>query len=88
MRNVWFVPTASALVAMLERTKFRDVQLISDQAHQPEEQRTTPWNPGPSYEDFLSQSDPSLTKEGHAAPRRSIVIARKPGPSEPRQKKR
>lgn len=78
MRNVWFVPTVNATVAMLERTKFRDIQIVSSQVHKPEEQRSTAWNPAPSFEDFLDPDDESKTLEGHPAPHRAILFAKKP----------
>lgn len=77
MRNVWFVPTVDATVAMLERTKFRDIRIINSQVHKPEEQRSTAWNPAPSFADFLDANNPDLTQEGHPAPHRAILFARK-----------
>ncbi len=77
MRNVFFVPTVPAMRNMLERAKFEGIEVVSSQAHLPAEQRTTPWNPGPSYEAFLDQSDPNRTEEGYPAPHRAILVARK-----------
>ena len=79
MRNVWFVPTVTALKHMLTRAKFCDIEEIATNRHEPAEQRTTPWNPGPSYEDFLDPDDPDRTAEGHPAPWRTILLARKKG---------
>jgi len=77
MRNVWFVPTQVACEHMLERCKFQEVRCVSNVLHLPEEQRTTPWNPWPSFEAFLDSEDPSKTLEGHAAPRRALFLAKK-----------
>lgn len=77
MRNVWFVPTVPAMKHMLQRAKFVDVEEIAVNVHRPDEQRTTRWNPGPSYEDFLDPNDPTRTIEGHPAPWRCILFARK-----------
>ncbi len=77
MRNVWFVPSVKAMCNMLERTKFVDIQVVAVNRHEPAEQRTTRWNPGPSYEDFIQPENPNLTIEGHPAPHRAIVFARK-----------
>ena len=75
MRNVWFVPTQTALKNFLKRTKFIDVQIIATNKHEPHEQRATFWNPGPSYESFIQNQN--LTVEGHPAPHRAILTARK-----------
>lgn len=77
MRNVWFVPTAKAMCNMLMRTKFKDIQVIATNRHEVSEQRTTSWNPGHSYENFIDPEDPNRTIEGHPAPHRAIVFARK-----------
>lgn len=79
MRNVWFLPTVLAMKNMLGRTKFLDIECVADQPHLPEEQRTTEWNPGPSHEDFMMPGDLTRTCEGHPAPRRAMLIARKRG---------
>jgi len=77
MRNVWFVPTVTATINFLKRTHFIDVNCVSDVLHLPEEQRTTPWNPAPSYASFLDPQNPNRTLEGYPAPRRAIFIAKK-----------
>lgn len=77
MRNVWFVPTLEAMNHMLRRTKFIDLETVATNIHEPAEQRTTPWNPGPSYEAFLDPDDASLTVEGYPAPHRAIVLAKR-----------
>ena len=77
MRNVWFVPTVTALQNMLKRAKFIDADPIAVNKHEPEEQRATRWNPGQSYADFIDPNDPDKTIEGHAAPHRAIIFARK-----------
>lgn len=79
MRNVWFVPTVPAMCHMLNRAKYRDVDVIAVNKHEPAEQRTTPWNPGQSYADFVDPNDPDRTIEGLPAPHRAIVFARKRG---------
>ena len=79
MRNVWFVPTLSALRHMLTRAKFVDLHTVAVNRHLPEEQRSTAWNPGPSYEAFLDPHDATQTLEGYPAPHRAVVFARKKG---------
>ena len=78
MRNVWFIPTVTALNHFLERTRYTHIRTISVAAHRPEEQRTTAWNPGPSYADFVLPDQPELTVEGLPAPHRAILVADKP----------
>ena len=77
MRNVWFIPSPSTLVAWLERCGYRNVQLIDVQVTTPEEQRATPWMHFESLPDFLDKKDPAKTLEGYPAPRRAIVLATK-----------
>lgn len=78
MRNVWFVPTVSAMRNMLLRTKFTDIETVAVNRHESEEQRTTDWNPGQSHADFMDPDHPDRTIEGYPAPHRAILIARKP----------
>ena len=79
MKNVWFVPTMSAFINWAKRSKFVDVEIISDSLLTSEEQRLTPWCPPPhqSLDDFLNPNDPTLTLEGYPAPRRFAISARK-----------
>jgi len=77
MRNVWFTPTVAAMRAMLERAKFDRIETIALNRHEPAEQRTTAWNPGPSFADFLDPKNREHTIEGHPAPWRAILLARK-----------
>ena len=77
MRNVWFVPTASCLVNWLHKTKFTNIQIISETKLTPEEQRVTKWSSQQSLEDFLDPNDPRKTIEGHPAPNRVAVYAEK-----------
>ena len=54
----------------------RDIQVIDISKTTPEEQRKSEWigDNAASLEDFLDPSDSSLTKEGHPAPTRAIII--------------
>jgi tRNA (mo5U34)-methyltransferase len=79
MKNVWFVPTMSCFVNWAKRAKFVDVEIISDTPLTFEEQRKTKWCPETyqSLEDFLDKDDPTKTIEGHPAPRRFMIKAKK-----------
>jgi tRNA (mo5U34)-methyltransferase len=77
MPNVWFLPTLECLVTMLNRARFTDVEVISTRWDGPAEQRATAWTTGPSYRDALDPQDPSRTIEGHPAPERFLVRARR-----------
>jgi tRNA (mo5U34)-methyltransferase len=78
MRNVYFVPTASCLEAWIKKAGFIDIKVCSDVAVTCEEQRRTDFSPNESLADFLDPNDQTLTVEGHPAPRRVIISARKP----------
>lgn len=79
MRNVFFVPTLSCLVNWAKKAKFIDVEVISATPLTNEEQRLTDWCPPPfqSLDDFIDPNDPTKTIEGHAAPMRFCIKARK-----------
>ncbi|WP_413738648.1 tRNA 5-methoxyuridine(34)/uridine 5-oxyacetic acid(34) synthase CmoB [Sodalis sp. RH21] len=78
MRNVFFIPSAGALMLWLEKCGFEQVRLADMSATTTGEQRRTPWMTSESLADFLHPDDPRLTVEGYPAPLRAVVIARKP----------
>ena len=77
MGNVWFLPSTDLLLRWLEKLGLRDVQLVDVNQTSIEEQRSTDWMTFHSLANFLDPDDSSLTIEGHPAPRRAIVTARK-----------
>lgn len=79
MRNVFFVPTLSCFINWCKKAKLIDVEVISSTPLTFEEQRLTNWCPPPSQslEDFLDPEDNSKTIEGHPAPMRFCLKARK-----------
>ena len=83
MKNVWFVPTLSALINWLKRTKFEHIEILSTQWENTDEQRTTSWCPEgyKSFEDFLDPHDSSKTIEGYPAPQRFCIKVKKKGKS-------
>ncbi len=78
MRNVWFLPSVAMLEKLLRRSGFTDVRCIDLNATSTAEQRSTDWMRFQSLSDFLDPLDPRLTVEGHPAPLRATVMARKP----------
>ena len=80
MRNVWFIPTPSTLLAWLARCGFQNIRLVDLTATTVDEQRRTPWMTSQSLHDFLDPNNPNLTKEGLPAPKRGIFIANSPSP--------
>lgn len=78
MRNVWFLPSVEALILWLERVGFVDVQCVDLAKTTVEEQRTTEWMDYLSLPDFLDPEDDSRTIEGHPAPIRAVIHAKKP----------
>lgn len=79
MRNVWFIPTVTTAINWLKKTKFIDIEVISNSVLTSDEQRLTKWCPPPhqSLSDFLHPEDPSLTIEGYPAPIRFSIKAKK-----------
>ena len=78
MPNVYFLPSSRALVGWLEKVGFRDVRVVDEAPTSLEEQRSTDWMTFQSLGDFLDPERPHLTREGHPAPRRAVVIATRP----------
>lgn len=78
MRNIYFIPSAAALVIWLEKCGFVDVHVVDHCVTTQEEQRRTDWMTSESLTDFLDKNDHSKTIEGYPAPLRAVIIARKP----------
>ncbi len=78
MRNIWFIPSAQALKGWVEKCDFEDVRIVDISETTVAEQRSTQWMKNESLTDFLDPKDPSLTIEGHPAPKRAVIIARNP----------
>ena len=74
MRNVWFIPSAAALVHWCLRAGFVDAKIIDDSPTTTQEQRSTAWMPFESLAQSLS-ADQTQTVEGYPAPRRAIISA-------------
>ncbi|MDZ7669537.1 MAG: tRNA 5-methoxyuridine(34)/uridine 5-oxyacetic acid(34) synthase CmoB [Gammaproteobacteria bacterium] len=78
MRNVHVVPTAAHLCRWLEAAGFDDARLTDETTTTTGEQRSTAWMRFQSLADSLQPGEPSRTVEGYPAPRRAVVVARKP----------
>ncbi|HAS22538.1 MAG TPA: tRNA 5-methoxyuridine(34)/uridine 5-oxyacetic acid(34) synthase CmoB, partial [Idiomarina loihiensis] len=76
MRNVWFLPSASALSVWLERLGFKDISVVDHNTTSIDEQRRTDWMTGESLADFLDPNDTNKTIEGYQAPIRAVITAR------------
>jgi tRNA (mo5U34)-methyltransferase len=77
MRNVWFIPSVPMLQLWLRRCGFKDIRVIDVARTTFEEQRRTDWMTFESLADFLDPADPMHTIEGHPAPVRAMILARK-----------
>jgi len=78
MRNVWFLPNTAILCEWLARAGFIDIQAIDETVTSLSEQRKTAWMDSQSLEYCLDPENPDLTIEGYPAPRRAIILARRP----------
>src|SRR5690606_12881190 len=78
MPNVWFIPTTVTLQAWLGKSGYVDVRLLDVTATRVEEQRSTAWMSFESLPEALDTQNPSLTIEGHPAPKRAVFVARRP----------
>ena len=77
MKNVAAIPSLPLLYAWLESSGFSDICLVDVSRTTPDEQRRTEWMTFESLADFLDPHDPRLTIEGHPAPLRGVVTARR-----------
>ena len=75
MKNVWLLPTITELTTWLQRTGFRDIDIIDESVTTTDEQRSTEWMIFGSLAEALDPEDPSRTIEGWPAPRRIVVTA-------------
>ncbi|MBU2895405.1 tRNA 5-methoxyuridine(34)/uridine 5-oxyacetic acid(34) synthase CmoB [Vibrio hepatarius] len=78
MRNVYFFPSAKALKVWLEQVGFENVIIAEENTTTTDEQRTTEWMTHNSLQDYLDPTDSTKTIEGHPAPRRATLVAKKP----------
>lgn len=78
MNNVWFIPSAEALEKWLIKAGFTDVRMADKCKTTVEEQRTTKWMPGESFDKCLSPENPERTIEGLPAPLRAVFLATRP----------
>lgn len=78
MRNVWFIPSPSALENWLRRIGFESVRTVDLCPTDTSEQRATRWMRFHSLEDYLDPDDPTRTVEGYPAPLRATLIAKAP----------
>ena len=62
----------------LERCGFTDVRCVDEAVTTVDEQHSTQWMRFQSLPDFLDPHDSSRTLEGYPAPRRAVLLARKP----------
>ena len=78
MKNVWLLPTLTELRTWLERTGYRDIEIVDESVTTTDEQRTTEWMPFESLAEALDPDEPERTIEGWPAPRRVVVTATSP----------
>ncbi|WP_408941440.1 tRNA 5-methoxyuridine(34)/uridine 5-oxyacetic acid(34) synthase CmoB [Helicobacter sp. MIT 99-5507] len=76
MKNVYFIPSISALRNWLERANFKDIEIIATKKTNLNEQRKTEWINGESLESFLDKNNPAKTIEGYQAPKRIYLKAK------------
>lgn len=73
----WFLPSKEALENLIRRSGFQYVETFFETKLTDEEQRTSTHAPFDSLNQFLDKNDPNLTIEGHPAPWRYYVKARR-----------
>ncbi|WP_338053395.1 tRNA 5-methoxyuridine(34)/uridine 5-oxyacetic acid(34) synthase CmoB [Rhabdochromatium marinum] len=77
MRNVHAIPSLSRLHSWLHAVGFQQIEGVDLTPTTSAEQRRTDWMRFQSLADFLDPHDASRTCEGHPAPVRAMVLARR-----------
>ena len=77
MRNVWQVPDVDTIDRWLTATGFTPGTVVDITLTTSAEQRTTEWMPHQSLSDALDPFDATRTIEGHPAPTRAVILARR-----------
>ena len=75
MRNVWFIPSPTSLLAWLRRCGFVNARVVDVSPTTVQEQRSTDWMRFQSLADSLDPDDSTRTVEGLPAPQRGIFLA-------------
>lgn len=75
--GVWWVPSQDCLLNWIKRAGFSHSKIFYSAPLTSEEQRTTACAPIKSLRDFLNPDDREKTIEGHPAPWRTYVVARR-----------
>ncbi len=78
MNNVWFLPSAEELAKWLNRCGFENVKIVDISVTTADEQRSTEWMRFESLTDCLDAKNRDLTVEGLPAPKRAVLLAKKP----------
>jgi len=77
MRNVWAIASSALLTQWLTECGFENIEVLDITKTTLTEQRKTDWMTYESLDNFLDPSDNTKTVEGHPAPVRAILLARK-----------
>lgn len=77
MRNVWFIPSVSALESWLHRCGYKAIRCVDVASTMLTEQRSTEWSKVESLVDFLDPTCRARTIEGYPAPRRAVIVAQR-----------
>ena len=75
MRNVWAVPGTEHLKTWVGDSGFSSLRLVDVSVTTLAEQRSTGWMRFESLEQALDRDDHRLTREGHPAPVRAVLLA-------------
>lgn len=75
MGNVHLLPSVPTLVQWVQDSGFKEPLVLDINRTNASEQRRTRWMRYHSLADFLDPQNPALTREGHPAPRRALLMA-------------
>jgi len=78
MNNVWFIPSVQTMLAWLGKAGFVNAKAVDVCRTTSDEQRSTEWMPGESFDKCIDPACRDLTVEGHPAPVRAVFIAERP----------
>ena len=78
MRNLSIIPSVALLQQWLHKAGFTEIEVVDVTPTRIDEQRSTDWMTFESLAAALDPTDPTLTVEGHPAPVRAMLVARRP----------
>ena len=73
MRNIYYIPSITALENMIKKAGFKDIKILNINQTSIREQRSTKWTFQESLKDFIDPKNKNKTIEGYPSPKRIMI---------------